>query len=460
VVVLVVLFGVLQALFLAGLVVAMSVSDDAVVGSLLESVHEGSYGRTGMPDMMGGTASSFTECVMFGTGLGRPDDGVWTRAMEMPRIGSCGDAPAQLQMLADGVSPDGVTEYFRYWSGYTLVTRPILAVWGVGSLRMLVGALLFAGFGWLWWELARRLGHWYCVALLGPLLVSTGFVALPLSASTALALGVGFAGAALVVRVVERGMFETLAATLVAAAVFCYVDILSVPALPWMLTTAAGGAVVARSRSARATATTMLGIGVMWPLAFTATWAARWVIAVVVLGWDHADRVIRDKVSERLGGGAVDTTYGHATATVWRHWWEHFPSSRVVVLLVLIGVLASLIAWLARSSTRRLAMFGVLAIPALVAPLWFELLRNHSVVHAGKVYLDLPVAFGVLAAAAVAAGSSRWANPELQHAQEEAVQDQTRPDDDPERARGNDTDLLDWLHVTEPGATPTREREN
>ena len=452
------LFGVLQAVFLVGLIGAMAVPDDAVVGALVESVDDGSFGRTGMPDLMGGTASSFTECVMLGTGLGRPDDSVWTRAMEVPRIGSCGEAPEQLRVLADGGTPQGVTEYFRYWSGYTVVTRPIVAVWGVGSLRMLVGALLFVGVGWFWWELARRLGHRYCAVLLGPLLVSTGFVALPLSSSTALALAIGFLGAALVVRAVDRGMFETLAATMIAGAVFCYVDILSVPALPWMMTTAAGGAVAAVTAGPRRGATTMLGIGVMWPVAFAATWAARWAIAVGVLGWDHADRVIRDKVSERLGGGAVDTSYGHATATVWRYWWEYFPSSRVVVVAVAVGIVAVLVTWATRGSTRRLATFAVLAVPAVLAPLWFEMLRNHSVVHAGKVYLDLPVAFGVVAAAAVASGRSLWADPELQHAQEEAVEDEARPHHDAEHPRSDDADLFDGLHVTEPAPAPTPER--
>ena len=70
----------LQAVFLGLLVLAQAVPDDPIVANLLEAVEDGTYATNSEPDNMGGTSSSFTECVAIGTGLGRPDLGPWERA--------------------------------------------------------------------------------------------------------------------------------------------------------------------------------------------------------------------------------------------------------------------------------------------------------------------------------------------------------------------------------------------
>ena len=93
-----VLLVVLQAIFLGLLVLAQAVPDEPIVAHLLEAVEEGTYASNLEPDNMGGTSSSFTECILVGTGLGRPELGPWERALRMPRIGNCararGPAPA------------------------------------------------------------------------------------------------------------------------------------------------------------------------------------------------------------------------------------------------------------------------------------------------------------------------------------------------------------------------------
>ena len=58
-----VLLVVLQAIFLGLLVLAQAVPDDPIVAHLLEAVEDGTYASNSEPDNMGGTSSSFTECV-------------------------------------------------------------------------------------------------------------------------------------------------------------------------------------------------------------------------------------------------------------------------------------------------------------------------------------------------------------------------------------------------------------
>jgi hypothetical protein len=121
----------LQAVFLTLLVLAQAVPDDPIVAHLVEAVEDGTYASNSAPDNMGGTSSSFTECIAIGTGLGRPELGIWERAVRMPRIGNCAQGPEDLRRLQRGEPVANVEEYFRYWAGWTVVTRPVLALWGL-----------------------------------------------------------------------------------------------------------------------------------------------------------------------------------------------------------------------------------------------------------------------------------------------------------------------------------------
>ncbi len=76
-----------------------------------------------------------------------------------------------------------------------------------------------------------------------------------------------------------------LAATALAAAVFCYVDLLTTPPAAWALSAGVLTAVVwTRSRDLRSTAAALVLSAVVWPAAFTITWVSRWVIAVPFVG--------------------------------------------------------------------------------------------------------------------------------------------------------------------------------
>ena len=71
---------VLQCIFFAFLVLAQLVPDGPIVDHLVEAGADGTYGPIGRPDNMGGTSTSFDECVLVGTGLGRPDLNALERA--------------------------------------------------------------------------------------------------------------------------------------------------------------------------------------------------------------------------------------------------------------------------------------------------------------------------------------------------------------------------------------------
>lgn len=469
----------MQAVFLGLLVAAQAVPDHPIVEHLVEAVDEGLYGPNFRPNNMGGVSESFTECVAVGTGLGRPTLGVWERAMRVPRIGNCGAGAGQLQRLDAGESVAGVTEYFRYWAGYTALTRPVLALWGLGALRMLCGAILVAAGTGAMVAAGRRTSTSFAAALVIPLLVSSYVLAMPSTSFLgALALAAAFFSVALVAIGAGHGLAAALYGTVVGAAVFNYVDLLSTPAMPWMLSTVVGSAVIlGRTRDTRRTAITAGAIGVAWPVAFGVTWAARWALAVVMLGWHHAWPVIGDKIGYRIAGsaGRASSGFGAATRVNVRYWYDTVPTSRVVLAGTLVVVAATLIVAHRRGGPRRLVWFGVLASPALIVPVWYEVLSNHSVIHATKVYVNIPAVLGVVAAAAIyvasigstlGSGSRRAGDPspvppihpELQDGQEEASEDHRGSHRQAEHRRNDDANLLDRIETAEAGGAPSPHR--
>jgi hypothetical protein len=400
-----VLLVALQAVFLGLLVLAQAVPDDRIVGNLLEAVEDGTYASNSEPDNLGGTSSSFTECVAIGTGLGRPDLGPWERALRMPRIGNCADGPEDLRRLARGESIGEVEEYFRYWAGWTVVTRPVLALWGLEALRRISGALLVVTGAAALVLVGRRTTPAYAAGLVVPLLLASNVIATPTSSvEQALSFSVAFVSVGATAWGATRGLEGAALGAAAGAAVYIFVEFLIAPAIPWMLSASVAGAVTF-ARTARLDRTVRaVGVAsIVWPIAFLFTWATRWALAVLFLGWDHAMDVVRSKVSFRLGGaaGSVSNEFGASTRANVEYWLDAISTAWAVVLVVIAVVVATLIVAYRRLGPSGLALFGVLALPALFAPLFYELLRNFSQIHVTKAYSNIPVALGVVLAAAL-----------------------------------------------------------
>jgi hypothetical protein len=459
----------LQVLFLGLLFAAQAVPDRPIVSHLVEGVEDGIYGPTGRPDFMGGTSDAFTECVALGTGLGRPDLGLWERTMRMPRLGNCAAGDDELRALDRGESIDSRIEYFRYWSGYTVLMRPVLAVWGLGSLHMIGGALLVAATAAAVVAVARRTTAAYACALVMPLLLSSHLVALPsTSLHGALAYATAFVAVALTAAGATRSLRDAVLGAVVGAALFNYVDLLSVPPIPWMLSASVAGAVVVwRTGRVGGAGRAVLVVAIVWPLAYLFTWASRWALAVASLGWNEAWDVIGGKLSERTEGVVEGASPGRLPAMARNvEYWLRLDTAPVVLVVAGVVTIASLgVAW-RRHGVGRLGWFGVLASPALIAPLWYLVVRNHSLIHASKVYASLPVAVGVVVAAALAAVSvsgapsavlSAVADGQLEEGPDEAGEHHREPEDQAQRRGNDDPHLLHRVEVGEVGPAPPQQ---
>lgn len=389
------------ALFLALKGAAAAVPDGPVVRALEAAVEDGRIGEDYPGDLRGGMIDRFTECYGLGIGLAdRGGHGELAETLTDPAIGSC--APLIEWLSEPEPRPEAAFNYHRYWHGYTVVTRPLLAAAGttgvtlargLGLLLALAGAVAFAC------SVGRATRPVVGVLAIAPLLLTTNVIVGSLNTLH----GIATAGALLApAAVLEIGRRRGLEAAVVVAAVggagFAFLDLLTVPPLAWM---AVAWAVLlaARARNDAHAARTFrwaIAGGASWLVGYAGAWAGKWAATSLVLGPATVLADVRDTAGLRIGGefeGGADV-FG---AAIGRNlaWWAG-PLPKVAIAAIALAVLAVVVFRWRRVDLRTWAL---LASPVTILPVWYEVLRNHSQLHAWFTYRSLGMASGILLAA-------------------------------------------------------------
>lgn len=391
-----------QVAFFGLLVAGQSVPDEAVAHNLSVAIKAGNYGPDGLNDRMGGTSDTFTECIVAATGLGHPGENVVIRAAYMPRLGSCtgGKAPI-LELAAGNVLPDGIVSgYSKYWAGYTAVTRPVIALFGLTGMRIVAGAMLLFSAILAVVVLGRRTGMWAAAGLLLPLGLATNLMSTPsTSFSQAFSISVMFFGVALTAWGAAKSTKWAIFSVGLAGALFCFVDLLTTPAIPWAFcTVVAAGLSYAKHRTLRPTLLAGITAAAVWIIAFAGTWFSRWIFAALFLGVRTTYKSIVSNIEFRTGGdhAAVSHVLFAPTGANWTYWTTHVPTAGFITIAVGIVIVVALVMTWVRHGLRTVAAWPVLILSAVVVIVWFEVLNNHSQIHAFFVYRGFPAMLGVL----------------------------------------------------------------
>ena len=437
------------------MVVADNVPDRMVMEHLFDATVDGSldagdYGS----GLAGRRVDHFTECIAITVGVGDPA-GVNSleSAIVTPTLGKCSEAVPKIVAWAQG---DGLTrgyDYYRYWHGHAIVLRPLIAVIGVAGTRMLALFALLGAVGALALRFARRFGRLSAALLVGPVIASTDFVDLPRTLPHALSIGVMLVTAIVLLERAPSTHPMALGAGAVAGAGFVYVDILLNPPAAWALCVAAVGFALAGRSSTIETAGRMAMVGSGWIIGYAWMWMSKWLLAAWVLGADTVRSSITEQIDQRVDGdqAGVDHALFAGVRANLREWWA-LPLAPVTLIAVLLAV-----AWAVR--TRRLAGGDglasvdrlLLSVPALIPIVWFELLRNHSQVHALFTYRSIAVALGIAAAAWTARIDvvDPSAPVEVEHPQHEAGDHQFAADSDGGHRRDDDAHRVGRVEFAE-----------
>jgi hypothetical protein len=135
-------------------------------------------------------------------------------------------------------------------------------------------------------------------------------------------------------------------------------------------------------------------IAAAWFGGYGLTWLSKWVMTAMVEGSTVRDAILSE-ISFRLVGA-------EAHVVLWSLRSTGLTLVRVAERYVGVVIIAATVLYIARTlkgagefAPRR---FAILALPALIPVMWFELLQNHTQIHSAMASRSMAGAIGVLLA--------------------------------------------------------------
>lgn len=382
---------VLAALFFGGAISAFAIPNGPILRNLTER-----------PEVLlarradnGRVIDADTECIGMSVGLGLAVDPapLIRRAINAQSLYGC-DA---LMRWTDGSKTEAIRDYFRYWHGYLVIARPVLAVMPYNDLRGYLFTLSAGLFVWLLWRVGEDLGPKAALALAAPFLVinAMGFWVVATKAVTwLLAIGAGL------VLCRRRSRGAPLLTFFVLGALTAFFDFFTAPAFVFCFAALIWALYEKRAGQEPAWSAFVL-MGLFW----TAGWAGfiliKIAIAAAVLDTDvwrnFVDAALfrvrgeSDYVDSFVPGAAL-----YENIAAMKSFWG--PVAVIVFIILPFAAKARRARWAALAKERSV-LLGIAAAPLL----WLEVFTNHTQIHAAFTQINYAPAF--ILAALVLAGS-------------------------------------------------------
>ena len=340
----------------------------------------------------------FTDCIALSVGM-QPGISPLTAGILAPVPASDRHPCEDLRSIAEGqASAMQWGQYLRYWHGYRVYYAPLASLLPIYAVKLFNLLLLLGAFAAFCWQSARLIGAAPTVGLAVPVLFLTDFARV--WQVTPHAIGVIFilAGAACFISGIQRRFpdYALVALAAVFGSIFNFIDFLVNP--PWMPMLLAFFVVSGMRGRTRWLSTTAMFVALAWFGGYALTWFSKWLIAYFVSTEVDVVANVSAMVLFRLDGDNAKVVH-----------WLFAPTFKVIVAVISSWGLPFFIAFLAifiqniRAGSFRWQAFWPLAWPALIPALWFEILSNHTQIHARVSSRSEAAAFGVLIAAALLA---------------------------------------------------------
>lgn len=288
--------------------------------------------------------------------------------------------------------------YARYWHGYLIWLRPLLAFLTYGQVRLVQYGVLFVlltlVLARLWKQAGWRPALWFALSQLA---VSVFFVPRQVQFFTTFL--VAYAGCAWVLdkRFGPKAPWHLAVGLVVLGTATAFCDLLVTPILTLGLPMAVWLVCVPQRlcSGARQCAAVIAG-SLCWGVGYGVCWALKWVLAGLITGQD----VIGDAIHQMGVRTAADTWHGMELTwgNIFAFVYQTLQSKGLFWPLVLLAVLCVAAFVLCLRSRDALLRALPLGLTALMAPVWLAALRAHSIQHGWFTWRALaPTVFAGLA---------------------------------------------------------------
>lgn|GEM_PF-3778032 len=328
-----------------------------------------------------------TECIGLSVGLYQTEiktTAPFERAMHAESLYGCDQF---INWLKTGQT-NAHRDYFRYWHGYTLVTRPALSVIPYNDLRGHLFNVSVLLFGVLIWRLGRDFGASAALAIAAPFVVLNvvGFWVVATKAVTWFLL----IGGALAVSRRDTGN-PPLVLFFILGALTAFFDFFTTPALIFALPVFIHFLYMQRDQPFETPWRRLLALGAFWGVGYVGLWVAKILIASAVLDFP-VWRDVTEAALFRLRGASENVDSFFPGAAIY----ENFAALKTFWGLIAIGafVIMPLATRVQRARWVSIWREGRVFLAIALIPLfWLELASNHSQIHAAFTQLNLVLLF-------------------------------------------------------------------
>lgn len=345
-----------------------------VLASELQLLQEGEYPAKGAYLL---TLDNYTDALMLNVAAGVDDNAPMTSALKCRYYYK--DNVAKGAILACQDKMEGVSDiyYGRYWLGHQVVLRPLLTVADYGTIRIinyiLLTALLLGSALLLW----RRVSRWSAVAFVASLLM-VAFPIVPLSIQFSVCFYVALAAmvAILSVPALSASLPVMVCTFFVTGGLTSFFDFLTTPQLTLGLPLIA--CLLASPRTDKVRLVVLLSVA--WVLGYGGMWVTKWLVGTLLTDKDF----IADGL--RCAHYRVDGQNNELTL-------QAVAKHRLAFCVMLIlGATSAAVAWW-RCGKELFMRHAWLLLVALITPVWFVVIRNHTIEHLWFVWRALAVTF-------------------------------------------------------------------
>ncbi len=337
---------------------------------------------TSHPFIQGLSLDHFTECISLTIGIrssaaAQSNETILTRAIVdaalSPTLGHC-------ERIAEGEV--SASTYYRYWHGAQVISRPVLTIATVPTLRFIVACAFLSALGFMLYAITRTTGRTAAISagiIIAVSPIYSQLLLIPHAASWI----IGCIGAGHILLSPRKDLHTNIVRFALIGILVAYFDLLNNPIVA--LTAALMAVTLRRIHDRReARIDEIVLLSAVWLFAYGGFWCLKWFTASAVLGGEVVWQTVYNQIAFRLNG---DTTW-HDVG-VWTSIEKNFWFMRYCALAALIVSVITVILTLQRNSIpfwtyqcyATLQLVSQLLVVALLPVAWLLTLQNHSIVH-------------------------------------------------------------------------------
>lgn len=307
---------------------------------------------------------NYTDALMFNLAISADEDHPIQSAMKNPiYMGSEGIAVAGEQVAKNELEGLSVFNYGRYWQGHQVLLRPILIFMNYAGIRILNYILLTSLVVWCFMLMCKKISRSVAVLFLISL-VLINFPIVPYSMQFSMCFYILLLAMIALLRIptLTASLHSTICTFFVIGGVTSYLDFLTTPQL-----TLGFPLIVYMLQKGETNKKLVILLSFFWALGYGGIWISKWCVGSIFTGTNFFIDALK--------------------AVQYRSFGE-FGMSNLVSIYYILGlflILACIILiFIYKKAGKGIESYKshvYLLLIALIVPVWFCIIRNHTIEH-------------------------------------------------------------------------------